>query len=149
MIKVLFVCLANVCRSPMAEGMFKSYVKQKGIEDKFIFESRAIKNWENLKVHEETLNQIKALDVDMKDKTSKPISERDFIEFDYIIGMDKLNTKFLKSFEEGYYQRKVHTYIPKKNVPDPMVTGDFNKTYKLIKKQLDYWFDTWHKKENI
>jgi len=143
MIKVLFVCLANICRSPMAEGLFKDFVKKKGLEDKFHFESRAISRWENQPVHEKTIETLEPLAVDLSDKSSKSITERDFIEFDYIIGMDKMNLKFLKNFEDGYYERKVHPFIQRKSVPDPYFTGKFDKTFKILSKNVEPWIKKW------
>src|SRR5690554_2641558 len=145
MIKVLFVCLANICRSPMAEGLFKDFVKRKGLEDKFHFESRAISKWENQPVHEKTVVKLEPLTVDMTSKSSKRITERDFIEYDYIIGMDKMNLKFLKDFEDGYYGNKVHPYIRKKDVPDPYFTGNLDKTFKILSKKVEPWVNKWMK----
>lgn len=149
MIKVLFVCLANICRSPMAEGLFKDFVKRKGLEDKFHFESRAISKWENQPVHEKTVEKLEPLTVDMRKKSSKQITERDFIEYDYIIGMDKMNLNYLKSFEDGYYQNKVYPYIKRKNIPDPFFTGDFDKTYKMLSKKVESWVNKILKEEEI
>lgn len=145
MIKVLFVCLANICRSPMAEGLFKDYVKKKGLENRFHFESRAISKWENQPIHEKTVEKLEPLAVDMSDKSSQSITERDFIEYDYIIGMDKKNLAFLKNFEDGYYDNKVYPYLRKKSVPDPFFTGKFDQTYKILTKHMDKWMDKWMK----
>src|SRR5690606_26136176 len=124
MTRVLFVCLGNICRSPMAEGLFKDYVAKKGLSDKFYFESRAIAAWEQGNpVHPETLQILEKHNIKLEHKTTKRITERDFLEYDYIIGMDKKNLRFLKNFEEGHYSNKVHLLVPKKEVPDPYITG--------------------------
>lgn len=146
MIKVLFVCLGNICRSPMAEGVFKAYVKEKGLEDKFYFESRAISKWEEGKpVHPKTIEKLNPYQVDFTSKTSKPISELDFIDFDYIIGMDKKNINYLKSFDEGAFKSKIFMYNKFKDVKDPYYTGNFEETHKQIVKNMDKWFKKFNK----
>lgn len=146
MIKVLFVCLGNICRSPMAEGVFKAYVKEKGLEDKFYFESRAIIKWEEGKpVHPKTIEKLNSYQVDFTSKTSKPISELDFIDFDYIIGMDKKNINYLKRFDEGAFKRKIFMYNKFKDVKDPYYTGNFEETHKQIVKNMDKWFKKFNK----
>lgn len=144
MIRVLFVCLGNICRSPMAEALFKDYANKKGLSDQFYFESRATSGWEQGNpVHPKTLQVLAEHQIKFEGKTSKRITERDFLEYDYIIGMDKKNLIFLKNFEDGHYANKVHLLVPRKGVPDPYITGDFNQTYRMITNIMDKWFKRW------
>ncbi|VEU83230.1 low molecular weight protein-tyrosine-phosphatase [Acholeplasma hippikon] len=146
MIKVLFVCLGNICRSPMAEGVFKAYVKEKGLEDKFHFESRAISKWEEGRpVHPKTLEKLTPHQIDLTTKRSKAISELDFLDYDFIIGMDKKNIDFLKQFDDGAFRNKIHMYNKFKDVKDPYVTGNFEETYQRITKSMDKWIKKFEK----
>lgn len=147
MIKVLFVCLGNICRSPMAEGIFKFYAEQKGVANQFLFESRAISRWEEGNPpHPGTMNILKRYPVDMNQKKSKMINEIDFIKFDYIIGMDETHINFLKRFNDGEFKHKVYKFH-KKDVEDPYYTNRFEDTHQMILNQVEYWFDRWLKKK--
>lgn len=149
MIKVLFVCLGNICRSPMAEGLFRDYVEKQGLSHQFHFESRATAQWEEgRRPHHKALSTLKKYDIDLPDKRAKKIKEKDFIEFDYIIGMDRQNVKFLKEFEDGYYAHKIYQFLPKKEVPDPWHTGNFEETYQLLSDQISIWIEKWMKDTN-
>jgi protein-tyrosine phosphatase len=145
MTKVLFVCLGNICRSPMAEGLFKDYVEKQGLSHLFHFESRATASWEQGNpVHRKSLDVLHKNGItNMDQKRSKKITERDFLEYDYIIGMDKKNLKFLKEFEDGYYAHKVHLLLPKKEVEDPYITGRYELVFDLIKSSISDWIEKW------
>ena len=85
--KIVFVCLGNICRSPMAEFVMKD------LTDDVYVESRATSDWEHGNpIHSGTQAIFKkyAIPYD-KSKTSQQISQQDFVDFDYIIGMDKSN----------------------------------------------------------
>ncbi len=84
----------------------------------------------------------------MSNKRSQKITERDFIEYDYIIGMDKKNLKFLKEFEEGYYTHKVYPLLPKKDVEDPYLTGRHQEVFELIKSTIPTWMSKWMDESN-
>lgn len=92
--KVCFVCLGNICRSPMAEFVMKSIVSS----DVMMIESRATSDWEHGKpIHSGTQSILKTYQINYDiTKCSKQITITDFNTFDYIIGMDSDNVKISK-----------------------------------------------------
>src|SRR5690554_6297079 len=89
MIRVLFVCLGNICRSPMAEGLFKIMVEDAGFKEHFIIESRATSTYEiGNPPHPKTAIILEREKAQLKGKKSQQITQDDFQHFDYIIGMD-------------------------------------------------------------
>ena len=133
--KVLFVCHGNICRSPMAEFLFKDYVKKIGVENDFYIESCATSREEiGNEVHYGTRKILNSLGIDCSKKTARQITKQDLIDFDYIICMDANNVRNLERVVG--YSSKVSMLLdyPKlfRDVLDPWYTGDFNATYNDI-----------------
>ncbi|KRT82851.1 hypothetical protein AMK59_3964 [Oryctes borbonicus] len=94
--KVLFVCLGNICRSPIAEAVFLDLIKQRGVQDKWEADSAALGGW-----HEGNLPDQRAMATLRKHNISysnraRQIDEIDYNTFDYIFGMDENNISNLK-----------------------------------------------------
>jgi protein-tyrosine phosphatase len=147
MIRVLFVCLGNICRSPMAEGLFKKYVEDKGMKDFFKIQSRATSTWEvGNPPHPGTQKILNMLNVSIDGMESKKITKSDFENFDYIIGMDHDNINYLYKMGQGYHH-KIHLYRdvnPNTNqqiIPDPYHTGKYEETYQLLDADMHLWFE--------
>ncbi|MBE0700907.1 MAG: low molecular weight phosphotyrosine protein phosphatase [Acholeplasmataceae bacterium] len=145
MIRVLFVCLGNICRSPMAEGIFKKMIKDEGLEKHIIVESRATSTWEEGNPpHPETIKILNRLGVDHSRMFSTIIQKVDFDAFDYIIGMDHENIGYLMRHAEAK-SHKVHLLrdISRKTrgeiVPDPYYNGKYEETYQLLHESLKLW----------
>ena len=132
--KIVFVCLGNICRSPMAEFVMKS------LTDKFYIESRATSNWEHGNpIHQGTQGAlIEHRIVFDTQKTSLQMSEKDFAFFDYIIGMDASNVAALKEMAPRKYQDKIYQFM-ERNVPDLWYTDDFDETYRLVQAGCERW----------
>lgn len=133
--KVLFVCHGNICRSPMAEFLFKDYVKKIGVENDFYIESCATSREEiGNEVHYGTRKILNSLGIDCSKKIARQITKQDLIDFDYIICMDANNVRNLERVVG--YSSKVSMLLdyPKlfRDVLDPWYTGDFNATYNDI-----------------
>lgn len=112
--KIMFVCLGNICRSPMAEFVMKD------LTDEVYVESRATSDWEHGNpIHSGTQAIFRkyAIPYD-KGKTSQQISIQDFERFDYIIGMDQSNLQDLKKMAPKQYASKIFQF-EEKSVPDP------------------------------
>jgi protein-tyrosine phosphatase len=154
MIKVLFVCLGNICRSPMAEGLFRKRIKDLGLENQIYVGSRATSSWEvGNKPHPKTEAILRKYDAYFFDMKSEKISSEDFRDYDYIIGMDRENIENLKRIA-GKYTHKIHLYLDVCNeqkgqeIDDPYYTHKYQETYELISKSIDCWIEVFKKDIN-
>ena len=101
MTKILFVCHGNICRSPMAEFIFKDMVKKHGREEDFYIESAATSNDEiymgrGNPVYPPAREQLLLHGIDPKGKTARRLTKADYDKFDLIIGMDNMNMKNIR-----------------------------------------------------
>lgn len=143
MIKVLFVCHGNICRSPMAEFLFKDYVTKKGKSTEFYIESCAASTEEiGNPVHYGTRRVLNNLGIDCSNKRARQIRKDDFNKFDYIIAMDLNNLRWLRGYE-GYEKVKLLLEYAGsyRNIADPWYTGDFNETYDDIMKGIEAFYE--------
>lgn len=137
MIRVLFVCLGNICRSPMAEAVFKELVNKDDLSSKIQVESAGTGNWHiGNDPHPGTLKILKDHNISAKGLKGRQIMHGDFERFDYIVAMDENNTADIRSMLEQPNHPKIFRFLDithhSKDVPDPYFTGDFNETYKLV-----------------
>ena len=146
MTKVLFVCLGNICRSPVGEAVMRYKVAQAGLTDQIEVESRATSNFNVGKPpYYKTRELLDEKGIDYSGITSEQIKIEDFKEFDYIIGMDEQNVSDLKALAPLEYQDKIMTCLSvlpeagRVDVPDPYYTGEFDYTYELIDQAVDKW----------
>ena len=144
MIKVLFVCHGNICRSPMAEFLLKDYVKNKHTSDIFYIESAATSSEElGNGVHYGTKRILNSLGIDCSNKKSRKIKISDYNDFDFIIGMDERNMINMKSFFKD--DKKLSLLMSyagiNRGISDPWYTGDFNKTYTDIMIGIEAFYD--------
>src|SRR6056297_1812506 len=97
-IKILFVCLGNICRSPSAEAVFTGLVKKEGLSDKFEIDSAGTSAWHAGEPADKRMQShaIKR-DYNLTSISRKFIPDEDFDQFDMIIGMDDENYETLKS----------------------------------------------------
>lgn len=134
--KIVFVCLGNICRSPMAEFVMKE------LTDHYHIESRATSSWEHGNpIHHGTQGIFKKYHIPYDHtKTSLQISPADFADFDYIIGMDSNNIRDLKKMAPASAQDKIFPFA-EQSVPDPWYTGDFDQTYEMVREVCRLWLD--------
>ncbi|EOT46019.1 MULTISPECIES: low molecular weight protein-tyrosine-phosphatase [Enterococcus] len=139
--RCLVVCLGNICRSPMAEGLLKKAVLERDLPIEI--DSAATSSWEaGNPPHEGTQAVLRANEISSEGMQSRQIMRADFEQYDWIIGMDHQNIADLKKKAPRYCQPKIHLFLEgfeDQDVPDPWYTGDFLETETLIKKAIPYW----------
>lgn len=137
MIKVLFVCHGNICRSPMAEFVLKDMVKKRGMEDGFYIASAATSTEEiGNPVHHGTRRKLAEVGISVAGKTAVQMTKSDYDKYDYIIGMDTWNmrniNRIIKSDPEGKVYKLLTFAGRGDDVADPWYTGDFETTYRDV-----------------
>lgn len=135
MIKILFVCHGNICRSPMAEFVLKDMVTRAGIAEHFYIESAATSSEElGNPVYPPARRMLASHGIDCAGKTARRISARDYDEFDLIIGMDEANMRNMARCFGGDPDDKLRTMLSfcgreGDSVADPWYTGNFEATW--------------------
>ncbi|MDO4343781.1 MAG: low molecular weight protein-tyrosine-phosphatase [Eubacteriales bacterium] len=137
MIKILFVCQGNICRSPMAEFVFSDMVNKRGLSDQFHIESAATSMEEiGNGVHYGTRNKLRREGVPMWDHRARQITRGDYDRFDYILGMEQWNLRNIKRIIGADPEKKVHLLLDysksPRDIADPWYTGNFDVTYDDI-----------------
>lgn len=139
LIRILFVCLGNICRSPMAEAVLRHQIRLEGLEDRMIVDSAGTAMWhEGKPPHKGTRAQLDNYQISYEGMTARQIIQNDFNQFEYIITMDDQNMSDIEmefTISDRVYVAKLMDFVenPKEvNVPDPYYTGDFDYTYELI-----------------
>ncbi|MGT2907001.1 low molecular weight protein-tyrosine-phosphatase [Streptococcus dentiloxodontae] len=136
--KVCFVCLGNICRSPMAEFVMKDLLDEQPV----LVESRATSFWEHGNpIHRGSQAVFRRHNIPYNyKKSSQQLVLADFDYFDYIIGMDESNVDDLLALSAGHFDDKIKLFI-EGGVPDPWYTGDFEETYRLVTAGCQQWLD--------
>lgn len=137
MIRVLFVCHGNICRSPMAEFVFKDMAAKAGLSEKFYIASAATSREEiGNPVHRGTKAKLKSVGISTEGKYAVQMKKQDYTEYDYLIGMEQWNIKnmmrILGSDPEGKVHRLLDFSDRPRDIADPWYTGNFEETYEDI-----------------
>ena len=137
MIKILFICLGNICRSPMAEFLLKDMVKKRGIAGDFYIASAATSTYEiGNPVHRGTRAKLAQYAISVAGKTAVQLTKEDYARYDYLIGMDTANIRDIMRIIGSDPQHKVYKLLQfagsECNIADPWYTGNFDVTYDDI-----------------
>ena len=137
MIKVLFICHGNICRSTMAESVFTDMVKKQHIDHLFEINSAATSREEiGNSPHYGTVNKLKSVGIPVIPHKAVQMTKKDYEYYDYLIGMDTANIRNMHRITGGDPKDKIYKLLGftqnARDVADPWYTGDFDATYRDV-----------------
>ena len=142
MIKVLFICHGNICRSPMAQYYFQNLIEEKHLSHLFYVDSAATSTEEiGNPVHPGTRRRLAAAGIPCGGHKARQMTRQDYKDFDYLIGMDSWNIKNILRIVGSDPEHKVYRLLDftdhPRDIADPWYTGDFDATYRDIREGLE------------
>ena len=147
MIKILFICHGNICRSPMAEFVMKYLVKSKNLEEHFLIDSKATSTEEiGNPVHRGTTQKLREENIPLYPHYASQMEKSDYEKYDLIIYMDRMNYRNILRITGNDRENKIHSLLEycgfDREVSDPWYTHNFDQTFEDIMKGckalLDY-----------
>ncbi|MFB9867608.1 low molecular weight protein-tyrosine-phosphatase [Vreelandella sulfidaeris] len=143
--KVLFVCLGNICRSPTAEGVFRRALEQAGMAGQVEIDSCGVGNWHVGKAPDARAQQAAlSRGIDITALRARQLSAQDFVDFDYVLGMDQDNVSAMRQLKPANSQAHVGLLLdfagtPGGEVPDPYYGGEegFENVLNMIEAASD------------
>ena len=141
MVGVLFVCMGNYCRSPMAEAVFRDIVVREGLDNQFNIDSVGTHSYHVGDTAHPGTQRVLAKHGITCDVISRRVNQIDLQQTDYILVMDEMNRRDLQSIARGFsldIGDRLHLLLdfasdqPLREVPDPYYTGDYEETYRLV-----------------
>jgi protein-tyrosine phosphatase len=145
MIKILFVCMGNICRSPTADGVFRHRLAADGLDDRVQVDSAGTHGWHvGNPPDPRSVSAARARGIDISDVRSRKVRPADFTEFDYVLAMDQDNLDDMgPSAAQG--TARVHLFLEfashmgETDVPDPYYGGDhgFDHVLDLVEAASD------------
>lgn len=144
--RVLAVCLGNICRSPMAEGLLRHHVQTKGLRVKV--DSAGTNGYHNGEAPDSRAQaEMRRHGIEIAAQESRQIKKKDFEKYDLILVMDSSNFHDVMALagDREDWQRKVKMFLAEGNVPDPYFGGadGFTHVYELVNDAADAWTDQW------
>ena len=156
MIKVLFVCLGNICRSPMAEFIFKDIVNKKGLSDKFYISSAGTSNFNAIRkagIYYGTKKELDNNNIPYTKHIAKHLKKEDYDKYDYILAMEEKNINNILNIIKEDKDNKVHRLLDFTDEPrdiiDPWYYNNFDETYKDITNGCNKFLQHLNKKFNL
>ena len=134
MIKILFLCHGNICRSPMAEFIMKDLVKKANLEQSAATSTEEIGN----PVYPPARRKLSEHGIDCSGKRARQLLNSDYEKYDLLIGMDHANMRSMYRICGGDFADKMHLLMDFTNRPgevaDPWYTGDFDTTWRDVEE---------------
>jgi len=128
--RILFVCLGNICRSPMAEGVFRRAAEQEGLIDRFEIDSAGLGDWHVGQPPDHRAQQAaRSRGIDISGQSARQVEDEDFERFDLLLAMDRSNYAELKARAPASARAKIRHFLDyaphvgTKDVPDPFFGG--------------------------
>lgn len=152
-IKILFVCMGNICRSPTAEGAFTTQVEKHAIAHLFEIDSAGTHAY-HIGEQPDARSQLSAnkFGVDLSSQRARQVHESDFYHYDYIVAMDESNLANLQAICPMEQQSKLSlmlSNIPNnqtKGVPDPYFEGRFDEVFEMLNRASSFLLEKLTKK---
>ena len=141
MISVLFVCHGNICRSPMAEFIFKDMVNNRGVSEQFYIASAATSTeeiWNGIgnPVYPPAKAELERHGISCEGKRAVLLKASDYDEYDYLIGMDSMNIRNMERMTGHVRGEKIHKLLEfagsEADCQDPWYSGQFDVTYREV-----------------
>ena len=137
MIKVLFICHGNICRSPMAEFVMKDIVAKAGLSAEFEIASAATSTEEiGNSVYPPARRKLAEHGISCEGKTARQLTRKDYESYDLLIAMDHNNLRNLRRMLGEDTENKIHLLMEYTDRPgevaDPWYTGDFEETWQDV-----------------
>ena len=146
MIKILFVCHGNICRSPMAQFVLQHIVATRGLSDRFHIDSAATSTEEiGNGIHHGTMSIFKRHGIPCTGHRARQMTKQDYVEYDYLIGMDDANIRNMVRIAGGDPEHKIYKLLEyagsNRAIADPWYTGDFDETYRDVKEGCEAFLE--------
>ena len=155
MIKVLFVCLGNICRSPMAQFVFQNIVDKMSYGKEFKIDSRGTEKYNEIThadIHPGTKQILKANNIPFCKHYARVITKSDYSYYDYILVMEQSNIWDVKDIIGEDIDHKIHLLMDyskqPRNIADPWYTGNFQICFQDVLEGCQGFFE-WLKKEKL
>ncbi len=145
MLKILFVCHGNICRSTMAQSMFQDMVNKKGLSGKFEIDSAATSREEiGNGPHYGTVGKLREVGIPVVPHRARQMTRADYDKYDYLIGMDSYNVSNMTRIAGGDPDGKIYSMLSfaglNRSIADPWYTDNFDETYNDLRIGLDaFW----------
>lgn len=151
MIKILFICHGNICRSTMAESVMTHMVRQRNLQDQFVIASAATSREEiGNGPHYGTVSKLRSVGIPVIPHRAVQMTKADYKKYDYLIGMDSMNIRnmmrILGSDPENKVFRLLEIGKRPRDIADPWYTGNFDITYEDIVEGCEALLD-WLERE--
>ncbi len=146
---ILFVCLGNICRSPLAEGVFRAVLAERGLDGQYTIDSAGTGGWHAGSAPDPRSIAVAAEHgIDITAQQARKVVARDFERFDLILGMDRSNVDDLRALAPSGAVDRVELFLGNakdgpKDVPDPYYGGEdgFSAVYRMIREASEALVD--------
>lgn len=156
LVRVLFVCLGNICRSPMAEAVFRHLLIKEGLDCKIEVDSAGTGDWHvGEPPHKGTQKKLDEHRIGFSTIRARQLNQSDLIHFNYVIAMDEKNLDDISVIggeNPLAYIARLMDFVDDEtiiDVPDPYFTGNFDLTYELVNEGCEQLLDFIRKREKV